>query len=278
MKRKDRRLIGDIIKGIFFIYLLPIFLIVILIKHIIKNKKKKQEVIEEDNKAGLIETTNVKELEKKQKIFSIISFISVIIGIILFIIFNWLAYKIKQNGELTPIILILSITMFVITGIFAKKSKNIEELINNIENNTNNIEINNSTNTTIYHKKEKTITANEKYFLNIIKANFSNHDVRFQVPLSSIIEKEKEFEKQYQNELNRIIDIGIFDNETTTPLLLIEINDNTHKRKDRQARDIKVKNICEQANIKLITFWTEYDNEESYIVNRIKKAIEDSNK
>lgn len=129
-----------------------------------------------------------------------------------------------------------------------------------------------------YHIKTKTITDNEKYFLDVIKKHFGkDYEIRPQVPLSNIIEKEKDFDKQYQNELNRIIDIGIFDKETSYPLLLIEINDSTHKRKDRQVRDSKVKSICEQAGIKLIAFWTEYSNTEEYIFNRVNTNLRDSN-
>lgn len=130
----------------------------------------------------------------------------------------------------------------------------------------------------IYHVKSKTITNNEKYFIDIINKHFSNnYEIRPQVPLSSIIEKEKEFDRQYQNELNRIIDIGIFNKNTSYPLLLIEINDNTHKRKDRQIRDAKVKSICEQAGIKIIAFWTDYSNTEEYIINCINTNLRDSN-
>ena len=51
--------------------------------------------------------------------------------------------------------------------------------------------------------------------------------------------------------------------------LLIEINDKTHKQSNRIARDIKVKEICEKADIKLITFYTNYPNKEDYVINRI---------
>lgn len=143
-----------------------------------------------------------------------------------------------------------------------------------MQNQTKSEEINNEQK---YHIKSKTITDNEKYFLDIIKKHFGkDYEIRPQVPLSSIIEKEKDFEKQYQNELYRIIDIGIFNKETSYPLLLIEINDSTHKRKDRQNRDAKVKNICEQAGIKLIAFWTEYSNTEEYIFNRVNTNLRDS--
>ncbi len=48
-----------------------------------------------------------------------------------------------------------------------------------------------------------------------------------QVNLASIIKKEKDFPTQYQNELYRNIDFGIFDKDTMEVKLLIEINDKT---------------------------------------------------
>ena len=126
-----------------------------------------------------------------------------------------------------------------------------------------------------YKLKTQTITNNEMYFLNIINKHFGyKYLIKDQVPLSSIIEKEKSFANEYQNELNRIVDIGIFDKQTTAPLLLIEINDSTHEQYERKQRDIKVKNICEQAGIKLITFWTNKENKEDYVINRIKINLE----
>lgn len=138
----------------------------------------------------------------------------------------------------------------------------------NLEQNTNEEQKPN------YKIKQSQITECEKYFYDIFKKHFSNnYDVRPQIPLSSIIEKEKNFSREYQNELYRVIDFGIFDKNTLRPLLLIEINDSTHSQKNRRERDTKVKSICDNAGIKLITFWTKFDNTETYIVNRINKEL-----
>lgn len=121
----------------------------------------------------------------------------------------------------------------------------------------------------IYNKKNL-MTSIEKYFYNVLTKNFAEkYIVVPQVNLASIINKEKKYVSEYQNELFRNIDFGIFDKDTTAPLLLIEINDKTHNYKKRQYRDIKVQEICEQADIKLIKFYTEYSNKEDYIVKRI---------
>lgn len=89
-----------------------------------------------------------------------------------------------------------------------------------------------------------------------------------QINLATIISKNS----KYRNELFRNVDFGIF-NSSFDLLLLIELNDKTHKQYKRHKRDMKVREICENANIKLITFYTSYPNEESYVINRILKEI-----
>lgn len=179
---------------------------------------------------------------------------------------------------LLPIILLGEIIKIIISIIKKSKKNNTKDTINEkdifVEEDLNNNE-NYNNQKTKYKLKTQTITNNEMYFLNIINKHFSDkYLIKDQVPLSSIIEKEKSFKNEYQNELNRIIDIGIFNKQTTAPLLLIEINDSTHEQYERKQRDIKVKNICEQAGIKLITFWTNKENKEDYVVNRIKINLE----
>ncbi len=60
-------------------------------------------------------------------------------------------------------------------------------------------------------------------------------------------------------------------------LLLIELNDSSHNKNVRKDRDLKVKKICNDANIKLITFYTKYPNEKDYVINRIKQEIYSNN-
>ncbi len=127
--------------------------------------------------------------------------------------------------------------------------------------------------TKTYNKKQ-IITDFEMHFYNIIVDEFAKDYVILpQVPLSSIINKNKKFDKQYQNELYRTIDIGIFDKETRYPLLLIEINDKSHTKANRYQRDLKVREIAEIAEIPLITFYSGYDNTKEYIISRVNKYL-----
>ena len=59
------------------------------------------------------------------------------------------------------------------------------------------------------------------------------------------------------------------DKDTFEPLLLVELNDSSHKRADRRMRDEKVAAICRSAGLPLVTFWLNEDL--SYIA--VKKII-----
>lgn len=121
------------------------------------------------------------------------------------------------------------------------------------------------------YKRKEFMTPSELIFYQTLKALEPEYKVIPQVNLASIIKK---VNKGYINELFKNIDFAIFDNEFKKVLLLIELNDSTHNQIDRKDRDLKVKKICNDANIKLITFYTKYPNEKEYVINRIKGEIE----
>ena len=58
------------------------------------------------------------------------------------------------------------------------------------------------------------------------------------------------------------------------PRIVIEINDMSHNSSDRKERDEKVKNICEEAGIPIITLWTSYGINQSYINEKIAEALD----
>lgn len=91
-----------------------------------------------------------------------------------------------------------------------------------------------------------------------------------QVCLAAVIKKTDI--NRYANELFRIIDFGIFDRNFNITCL-IEINDLTHLRKERAARDRKVRRICKAAEIPLITLWTDHGVQKDYIQKRITEAL-----
>lgn len=124
----------------------------------------------------------------------------------------------------------------------------------------------------INYKQKNLLTNNEILFYNKLKKleKYGAYIILPQINLASIIHKDT----TYRNELFRNIDFGVFD-LAYRPLLLIELNDKTHQYKKRRKRDIKVQELCKKANLKLMTFYTSYSNEENYIINRILKTLKE---
>ncbi len=57
----------------------------------------------------------------------------------------------------------------------------------------------------------------------------------------------------FRTELFRVADFCITDARTFEPLLLIELNDASHKRDERKLRDDKVNAICDNAGLPVLT-------------------------
>lgn len=121
-----------------------------------------------------------------------------------------------------------------------------------------------------YIKKEFMTNCELSFYYKIIDLE-EKYNIVPQVNLASIIQKISN--NRFQNELFRNIDFAIFTKDYSKLLLLIEVNDRTHNDEKRKERDKKVKTICNEAGIKLITFYTKYPNEKEYVINRILNEI-----
>ena len=125
--------------------------------------------------------------------------------------------------------------------------------------------------TYIYKLKDSLITETEKPYLEAVKEVLpEGYVLQPQVNLASIIERTDG--AVYHNELFRNIDACIFDT-SYKPVLLIEINDQSHSDSKRKSRDAKVKAICEEAGIQLVAFWTKYGVNKDYISKKISEGI-----
>lgn len=122
-----------------------------------------------------------------------------------------------------------------------------------------------------YKSKSGMSGAEQGFYKKLVTIFSEQYNVQFQVPLSSVIKKESS--ERFQNELYRTIDFALFDKDTFEPVILIELNDKSHLEGRRQYRDIKVKEICEQAGLKIVTFWTQYENKPEYIKKRVIEFI-----
>ena len=119
------------------------------------------------------------------------------------------------------------------------------------------------------YRKRKFLTISEIDFYNTLTELNNEYIVVPQVNLGTIVEK---VDSKYRSELFKNIDFGVFTPEFEL-LLLIELNDKTHRQKNRIERDKKLKEILNNCDIPLLTFYTDYPNEKNYVINRIRKAI-----
>lgn len=104
-----------------------------------------------------------------------------------------------------------------------------------------------------YSAKDALLTLTEIEYYDLLRMLVAEEYYVFpQINLASVIDKQGG--QGGRTELFRNIDFGIFDREYK-PLVLVEINDNSHLRPDRAERDKKVAKICKDAKIPLVTFW-----------------------
>lgn len=123
-----------------------------------------------------------------------------------------------------------------------------------------------------YKVKTCLMTATEINYYNCLRSILpSQFIVQPQVNLATVLEKDAG--SYYQNELYRNIDFCIFDNYYR-PLLLIEINDETHRQPKRIERDKKVAEICASAGLPLIRFWTKYGIDSNYISKKMREYLQ----
>lgn len=123
----------------------------------------------------------------------------------------------------------------------------------------------------LYKLKPSLMTGTEREYFEAIKRCLPNgYLIQPQVNLASIIERTDN--TRYHNELFRNIDFCITDTDYK-PIVLVEINDETHNQPDRKRRDAKVKQICTEAGIAIVTFWTRFGVKPNYIRSRIEQAI-----
>ena len=132
-----------------------------------------------------------------------------------------------------------------------------------------------------YSIRETLITQSEKdFYVGISRAvDLTKYVILPQINLATIIKKEvKGKDKFRQNELYRNIDFVVFERENLRPCLCIEINDSSHNAPKRKYRDMRVKDICEQAKLPLIRFWTSYGVNQPYINKTITSALSEFEK
>lgn len=123
----------------------------------------------------------------------------------------------------------------------------------------------------LYEAKNALITQAETAFYTAIQNAIPPGYLVFpQINLAAFIRRTDDV--HYHNELFRNVDF-LITNGHYHPMIVIEINDQTHLTPDRKKRDEKVKQICEEAGIPVIPLWVSYGVNDSYIRNKITDTL-----
>ena len=123
----------------------------------------------------------------------------------------------------------------------------------------------------VYNVKNCLISSCEQEYYVVIQASLPKGCYVFpQVNLAAFIVKTDN--SKYRNELFRNVDFLVTDS-SYRPLFVIEINDQTHLKYDRRKRDANVQDICEEAGLPLVTFWTSYGVNPEYIQKKISETL-----
>ena len=147
-----------------------------------------------------------------------------------------------------------------------KKEENLKSSVNNKEKSKYSYK----------YCRQKTMTDIEKRFYNTLNEIVgSDFIVQPQVNLASVIGKENG--DRYTKEIYQNVDFGIFKRENYELQMLIELNaDNNHTDKRRHTEQ-RVREICNEANVSLISFWLNMPNTKEYVMMRIRPFIKNDN-
>ena len=106
-----------------------------------------------------------------------------------------------------------------------------------------------------YVKKPYLMTNAEREFFKVLHlAEQDKYYIVPQVQLSKIVEVEKgNWHYEYKNKINlKSVDFVLFDREYFTPQIVIELDDSSHSRLDRQERDSFVDSVMQKTGIKIV--------------------------
>ena len=122
-----------------------------------------------------------------------------------------------------------------------------------------------------YRKKRTYISRAEWEFLQLLRSVLGNdYEVCVQAPLVAVLEKES---SGYRNELFRVVDYLIVEPVSYAPLLFVELNDASHNRPDRIARDEKVFSLCAAADMPIVSFTTAESHDAALVRKTLLKLL-----
>ena len=124
-----------------------------------------------------------------------------------------------------------------------------------------------------YKKKKYLMTKVEHDFFKVLQQVVNNkYYIVPQVQLSKLvgIDRYEKYKKTYLNKIDRkSVDFVLFDKEYFSPIMIIELDDNSHEREDRKTRDGFVDSVVEKIGMPIKHIKTSY----SYNFQEIQSLI-----
>lgn len=125
-----------------------------------------------------------------------------------------------------------------------------------------------------YHRKNKFITdAEREFFTVLVEAVKDQYFVFPQVHLPSIVDehiKGQNWRGAFRHIDEKSVDFVLCSKEYLNPILAIELDDHSHDRDERKARDIEVERILKEAELPLLRITCQ----DEYSVEEIRKQVE----
>ncbi len=128
-----------------------------------------------------------------------------------------------------------------------------------------------------YEKRECLLTKSELQFYGVLLRVMDDDMALFAMVRIADLVRVQKGTKKYRSWLNRIlskhVDFVVCDRETLTPLMAIELDDRSHERPERQARDKLVNQVFESSGLPLVRFKVEKEYSLDAVRQRILKAL-----
>lgn len=134
-------------------------------------------------------------------------------------------------------------------------------------------------NINIYKRKQSVLTQAELVFFNFLSNNLKNVIILSKVRIADFIQVDKhlcsvDFARQsFYKISNKHIDYLVLDSRTGDIICAVELNDYTHNRPDRVARDEFIGRVLRSCNIPLIWITDTIDNISKETLRPIEREI-----
>lgn len=132
-----------------------------------------------------------------------------------------------------------------------------------------------------YVAKNHIMTPAEEKFFNLLQDTVSDKYYVFpQIHLSALLDhrvKGQNWKGAFAHINSKSVDYVLCDKQTLKPVYAIELDDYTHKREDRIARDTKVEEIFSKSGVCLVRFSNGSSLSSGDIITKLSEANQNSN-